>query len=124
MEVRVIIHLRLQHNGDPGADLRPETGSLKFLLLGSQMGGRWDFKMRVRGPEMFSPPQPDVANGCESKLLLHGHTKQTHRDRWSSSRMTDGRIGWCNSAKRPVREQFQENSKEAKLRGRRKPICL
>lgn len=80
------------HNSSE-ADPRPETGSLRFLLSGSQMGGRWDSKTRVRGPEMFSPPELDVANGCESKLSLHG--KQTHRDRWSSSRVTDARVGWC-----------------------------
>lgn len=58
MGVGAIIHPRLQYDGDP--DPRPGTGSLRFLLSGSQMGGRWDFKMRVRGPEMFWRPELDM----------------------------------------------------------------
>lgn len=52
----------------------PFQGLGRVLSGFSRLGHRWDFKMRVRGPEMFSPPELDVANGCESKLSLHGKT--------------------------------------------------
>lgn len=60
---------------------------------------------------MFSPPELDVANGCESKLSLHG--KQTHRDRRSSSRVTDARVGWCvQSGTDPRTQRGGPNSEE------------
>lgn len=67
-----------------------------------------------------------MANGCESKLSQHG--KQTQQDRWlaerRSSRVTDGRLGWCDSAKCPVGEAFQENSKAVRSGGRQEPVFL
>lgn len=57
----------------------PFQGLGRVLSGFSCLGHRWDFKMRVRGPEMFSPPELDVANGCESKLSLHGN-KHTGTD--------------------------------------------
>lgn len=66
---------------------------------------------------MFSPPELDVANGCESKLSL----TETNTPGQMELLTHDGR---SRRLVCPVGERIQEPSKEAKLGGRRRPTRL